>query len=194
MSLLIKLSITWDPAQTTCLPTQTKVDSVQECVCVRADECLFLCVSARRIARVWWRHVLASHYALAQKVLPDHANTTAPGGSARREEMSGREWNVCVHYAYEPLPHFFFRRLHTPKSFNSGDAADAYMSWVNLYHVCHRKIKARVYSGALLSLLISISKRRRWHGRVLSHPSRPEQTGPDWTKGIIAGMWLHSTG
>ena len=180
--------------------TQTKVDSLQECVCfprmfVYAQTLVCFCVcllAGLHVCDDGTSSRVIMH--LLRKCCQIMLTPQPGGGSARREEMSGREWNVCVHYAYEPLPHFCFRRLHTPKSLNSGDAADAYMSWVNLYHVCHRKIKALVYSGALLSLPISISKRRRWHGRVLSHPSRPEQTGPDWTKGIIAGMWLHSTG
>lgn len=49
-----------------------------------------------------------------------------PGGSVWQEEMSGREWNVCVHYAYEPLPRF--PKTPHAKMFDSGDAADAYMS------------------------------------------------------------------
>lgn len=68
------------------------------CVCKCTCMCTFLCACVRVLERtfVWWRHVLlASHYALAQKVLPDHANTTARG-CVRWEEMSGREWNVCT--------------------------------------------------------------------------------------------------
>lgn len=49
-------------------------------------------------------------YALAQKVLPDHAITIGPRGVwvcvVGREVMSVREWNACVHYAYEPLARF----------------------------------------------------------------------------------------
>lgn len=114
--------------------------------------------------------------------------TPQPWGSLQREEMSGRERNVCVYYAYEPLSN-----NSTQKKFQLCGCSRCLHEWVNLYHVCHRKIKALVYSGTLPSLLINISKRRRCHGRELSCPSRPKQTRLDWTRGIIAGMWLHFT-
>ena len=167
------------------------------CVCVCIGMCKFLscvcvCLYVRWSARVWWQHILTSHYALAQKVLPDHANTTAPGArSGERRWVGGK--GMCVHYAYEPPPRF----PTTPraKKFQLGGCSRYVHEPVNLYHVCHsEKIKALVYSGALLPPLISISKRRRGHGRELSRLSRPEQKGPDRTRGIIAGMWLHSTG
>lgn len=37
------------------------------------------------------------------------------GARVRREEMSVREWNACVHYAYEPLP----RSPATPHAYMS---------------------------------------------------------------------------
>lgn len=46
--------------------------------------------------------VMTNRDAFDQKVLPDHANASARG-SERRGEMSVWDWNVCVHYAYEPL-------------------------------------------------------------------------------------------
>lgn len=55
--------------------------------------------------------------------------------------------------------------------------------------MCHRKIKALVYSERRLPLLISISKAEEmtWKRGLPT-----EQTEPDWTGGIIVGMWLHS--
>lgn len=42
-----------------------------------------------------------------------------------------------------------FQQLHAAKVKTQGQRGES----ANLYHVCHREIKALVYSGALLSLL-----------------------------------------
>lgn len=158
------------------------------CICVRESVFhlrrlrLFICFSAclcmhRHVfgsARVcvWWRHVLATRYALAQKVLPDHASATARGlCAARGDEWEGMEC-VCTLCIWATSP------LSTRQKLKLGRCGRCLHEQVNLCHVCHRKIKALVYSGALLPLLISISKQRRWHGRELSHPSRLDRTGP----------------
>lgn len=163
------------------------------CVCLYADMCLFLSVCVRVLDCTCCDDGTSSR--LIMHLLRKCCQimlTPQPGGPcvAGRDEWEGKECvcTLCI-WATSPLSN-----NSTRQKLKLGECSRCLHEWVNLYHVCQRKIKALVYSGALLSLLISISKQRRWHGRELSHPSRPEQTGPDWTRGIIAGMWLHSTG
>lgn len=77
--------------------------------CVRV---MFLCVCAHPCAPVHVRVDSTSSRVIMHllwKCCQIMLTPQPPGlGSGRgvcvREEMSGRDWNVCVHYAYEPLP------------------------------------------------------------------------------------------
>lgn len=126
------------------------------CVCARESvfqwPCLFVCPRVYVCANTWvcfgaldawWRHILTSHYALAQKVLPDHANAEAWGAPERWEEMSARN-GMCVYIMH-------MSRSSTHQNVKPGGCSRCLHGQLNLYHVCHRKIKALVYSGALLT-------------------------------------------
>lgn len=161
--------------QTTCLHSLSAHTPAQNSLLFVS---FYLCLCVCLIARVWWRHVLKSHYALCtQKVLPDHANTTAWGGSVHWEEMSGREWNVCVHYAYEPLPRF----PTTPhaKGWNWGDAADAYMSEL-IFIMCSIEKSKLLFTLEPFSLCW-LAYQSRGDDMEESSPTRADQSRPDPT-------------
>lgn len=63
--------------------------------------------------------------------------------------MSGWERNVCVHYAYEPLPRF--PATAHAKSWNSGDAGDAYMSEL-IFIMCAIEKSKLLFTLELVSL------------------------------------------
>lgn len=86
--------------------------------------------------------------------------------TARGDEWVGKEC-VCTLCIWATSP---FSSNCTRQELKLGGCRRCLHEWVNLYHVCHRKIKALVYSGARLSAPISISKLRG----ALS----PGKTGP----------------
>lgn len=92
---------------------------VSVCVCVCTNKYMFLCVCVCLCA---WMHMCDDSMSspLIMHLLRKCCQimlTPQPRGSVRREEMSGRERNVCVHYAYEPLPsHLIFIMCTIEKS------------------------------------------------------------------------------
>lgn len=139
-----------------------------------------------------WTHLCgdgtspASHYALAQKVLPEHANTTAPGGvDGERRWVGGKGMCACTLCIWATFP---FSSNCTHQKLKLGGCRRCLHEWVNLYHVCHRKIKALVYSGARLSAPISISKLRRRRRGELSHRGRRDR-GYNCTH-VASPRWL----
>lgn len=138
---------------------------------------------------MWWQHVLSSHYALAVKVLPDRANPRPRGGGFEMR-WSGREWNVCVHYAYKPLPWHFFppqQLRQFPKLKTQREKANAYTSELIFIMCAIEESKLLFTHESFFSAFISISKLSEM---TLRKALSSEQTRTDWTRGIIAGMWL----
>lgn len=104
--------------------------------------------------------------------------TPQPRGSAQREEMSGRERNVCVHYAYEPLSHFPTSPNGT--SFNSADAADAYMSEL-IFIMCAIKKKSKLLFTLEPFPLCWLTYQSRGDDMEESASAPADQNRPDWT-------------
>ncbi len=169
--------------QLTCLlslsahaPAQNALLFVSLCVCLYASMCLFpsvcICVLDPHVCDDGTSSRLIIH--LLRKCCQIML-TPQPGGlcAARGDEWEGKECvcTLCI-WATSSLS-----SNSTRQKLKLGECRRCLHEWANVYHVCHRKIKALVYSGALLFLPISISKQRRWHGE-LSHQSRPDPTGP----------------
>lgn len=153
-------------------------------ICVFLRIFLFVClrVSACLNTPVWWWHVLMH---LLRKCCQNML-TPQPRGlwTARGDEWVGKEC-VCTLCIWATSP---FSSNCTRQKLKHGGCRRCLHEWVNLYHVCHRKIKALVYSGARLSAPISISKLRRRHRRELSHRGRPDR-GYNCTH-VASPRWL----
>lgn len=167
--------------------------SVLRSLCLSPFVCFCVCFYLRVcVCPLAWTHLCgdgtspASHYALAQKVLPEHANTTAPGGvDGERRWVGGKGMCACTLCIWATFP---FSSNCTHQKLKLGGCRRCLHEWVNLYHVCHRKIKALVYSGARLSAPISISKLRRRRRGELSHRGRRDR-GYNCTH-VASPRWL----
>lgn len=137
-----RLTHMWATCPPICQRThfQSNVASESGCVSVLRSLCLslFVCFCVYFYLRVCvcplaWTHLCsdgtssASHYALAQKVLPEHANTTAPGAvDGERRWVGGK--GMCVYIMH--MSHFpVFQQLHTPKVETRG--MQAMPTWVS---------------------------------------------------------------
>lgn len=108
--------------------------SVLRSLCLSLFVCFCVCFYLRVcVCPLAWTHLCgdgtspASHYALAQKVLPEHANTTAPGAvDGERRWVGGK--GMCVYIMH--MSHFpAFQQLYTPKVETRG--MQAMPTWVS---------------------------------------------------------------
>ena len=154
-------------------------------VCICTSMCMFLvwvCVCDDSMSSQVIMHLLRKCYQIMLTPQPG-----APHG--KRRWVGGNGMRVCImHMIHFPT----FQQLRTPKVKTLGDAADAYVSEL-IFIMCAIE-KSKLLFTLDPFALRWLTYQSRGDDMEECSPTGADWTGPDWTGGIIACMWLHSTG